>query len=99
MWPAAVGWLVAGALLLSTAWLALAVWELRRQARAQRIAREEAQAWADEYQRERDALAAECEHLQSQLGNLRELYTGEVRRALARSFWLIAANAEWKKRL
>lgn len=95
---AALGWLVAGCLTIITAWAYTDLRDLRTVARERQIRLEEAQAWADEYQRERDALAAECDRLHSQLATLRYLYTERTREALAANYWYIARNVAWRQR-
>lgn len=89
---AALGWLVAGCLIIMAAWTYTDLRDLRTIARQRQIRLEESAAWADEYQRERDALAAECERLHEQLATLRQLYTLRTREALAANYWHIADN-------
>lgn len=79
------------------AWQYTNLRNLRRLASERQIRMEEAQAWADEYERERDAMAAECDRLGEQCSTLRALYTRQVRESLTGNYWIIARNAEWRR--
>ena len=94
-----LGWLVAAVLLLVAAWQAVDLREAHWRRLRQQIAVEEAQAWAEEYQRESAALANECERLRDQLASLQELHVLRTRQALAANYRIIASNVEWKRRL
>lgn len=75
------------------------IWKLRSARDACQIRMEEAQAWADEYERERDALASECDRLREKLAALQGLYVRRTRESLAANFWIIASNGERKRPL
>ena len=72
---------------------------LRRQRDVSQIRMEEAQAWADEYERERDALAAECDRLREERATLQGMYVRRTRESLAANFWIIASNVEHRRRM
>ena len=74
-------------------------WDMERQrATALRIRAEEAEAWADEHQREADAANAELDQLRERHAVLLELYAQLVRHALAQNYIVIERNLEWKRR-
>lgn len=93
-----LGWLVAGGLGLVVAWLWVDLVEERRVAERQRIERETVSDWADEYQREATALAAELATLRQRHATLTELYGEAVRLLLAVNYVVIHRNVEWKRR-
>ena len=95
---ALLGWLVAGGLGLVAAWLWVDLAEARRVAECQRIERETVSDWADEYQREATAMAAELATLRERHATLTELYGEAVRRLLAVNYVVIHRNVEWKRR-
>ena len=67
---APLGWLLAVALLLVAAWLWLDLSEARQAAKRQQIRAEEADAWADEYERTATALAGELDRLRERHATL-----------------------------
>lgn len=85
-------------LALATAYAVLDAWQQRRNLRRLRIRAEEAEAWADEYQREAAALDAECVRLRNQVATLQMLYAERTRELLAVNFRIIATNVAWKRR-
>ncbi len=93
-----LGWLVAGGLGLVAWWLWVDLVEARRVAAKQRIRAEEADAWADEYERTATALAGELDRLRERHATLTELYGEAVRRLLAVNYVIINRNMEWKRR-
>ena len=93
-----LGWLVAVALLLVVAWLWLDLSEARQAAKRQQIRAEEADAWADDYERTATALAAELDGLRQRHATLTELYGEAVRRLLTVNYVVIYRNLEWKRR-
>ncbi len=93
-----LGWLVAGALGLVAAWLWVDLVEARRAATRQRIRAEEADAWADEYERTAAAFRAELDGLRERYATLTELHGEAVRRLLAVNYVVIYRNLEWKRR-
>lgn len=93
-----LGWLVAGGLLLVVAWLRVDSAEARQAAERQQIRAEEADAWADEYERTAAALRAELDGLRERHATLTELYGEAVRRLLAVNYVVIHRNVEWKRR-
>ena len=93
-----LGWLVAGGLLLVAAWLWVDLADARRVAAKQRIRAEEADAWADEYERTAAALRAELDGLRERHATLTELYGEAVRRLLAVNYVVIYRNLEWNRR-
>jgi cell division protein FtsB len=106
-----LGWLVAVCVGIVAAWAYADLRDLRTVARERQIRIEEAQAWADKYERERDALAAECDRLREERdalaaecdrlreerATLRGLYVRRTRESLAANFWIIARNAERRR--
>ena len=93
-----LGWLVAGGLGLVAAWLWVDLSKARRVAECQRIERETVSDWADEYQREATAMAAELATLRERHATLTELYGEAVRLLLAVNYVVIHRNVEWKRR-
>ncbi len=93
-----LGWLVAGGLLLVVAWLRVDLTAARQAAKRQQIRAEEADAWADEYERTATALAGELDGLRERHATLTELYGEAVRRLLAVNYVVIYRNLEWKRR-
>jgi septal ring factor EnvC (AmiA/AmiB activator) len=74
-------------------------WQQRRRVRQWQIAAEEAEAWADEYQRERDALARQAADLMGEVRQLRDaraamqdLVALRTRQLLALNYSFIAYN-------
>lgn len=85
-------------LALATAYAVLDAWQQRRNLRRLRIRAEEAEAWADEYQREAAVLAGELDRLRQRHATLTGLYGEAVRRLLAVGYVHIERNLEWKRR-
>ena len=77
---------------ITIALLAVKGGQLNQAHERQRIRAEEAEAWQDEYQRERDVLAGELARLQEQYRTLQALYTLRTREVLAANYRHIAAN-------
>ena len=93
------GWFFCAAAVVA---LIMVRWELRHERDERRqlqIRMEEAQAWADEYERERDALAAECDRLREERATLQGMYVRRTRESLAANFWIIASNVEHRRRM
>jgi hypothetical protein len=94
-----MGWLVAVCVAIVAAWAYTDLRDLRTVARELQIRVEEAQAWADEFERERDVLAAECDRLREERATLQGLYVRRTRESLAANFWIIASNVEHRRRM
>jgi hypothetical protein len=105
-----MGWLVAVCVGIVAAWAYADLRDLRTVARELQIRIEEAQSWADEFERERDVLAAECDRLReeraTECDRLREeratlqgLYVRRTRESLAANYWIIASNVEHRRRM
>jgi gas vesicle protein len=86
-------WIMAIALLA-----ALAYAEDRRSALArERIRREEADAWAEQFEREAQALAAERDRLRKQLATVQEMHAERTRQLLAQNYYIIHENIERRR--
>jgi hypothetical protein len=94
-----MGWLVAVCVAIVAAWAYADLQDLRTVARERQIRMEEAQSWADEYERERDALAAECDRLREERATLQGMYVRRTRESLAANFRIIAKNVEHRRRM
>lgn len=64
----------------------------------ERIRREEADAWAEDFEQQAAALAAECDRLRERLGVLQMLYAERTRDLLAQNYLIIATNVKGKRR-
>ena len=95
---ALIGWLVAGVAAIVAAWLWMCLEDERNRSARLRIRAEEADAWADEYQRDAAALAGELDRQRERHATLLGLYGEAVRRLLAYGFVHIDRNLEWKRR-
>jgi hypothetical protein len=93
-----VGWIAAGVLAIVAGWLWVDLVEARREAALQRIRAEEAEAWAEDYERTANALAGELDGLRERHVTLTELYGEAVRRLLAWNYVVIDRNLAWKRR-
>jgi hypothetical protein len=94
-----MGWLVAVCVGIVAAWAYADLRDLRTVARELQIRIEEAQSWADEFERERDVLAAECDRLREERATLQGLYVRRTRESLAANYWIIASNVEHRRRM
>ena len=92
------GWIAAGGLAIVAWWLWADLADAQRAAKRQQIRAEEADAWADEYERTATALAGELDRLRERHATLTELYGEAVRRLLAVNCVIINRNVEWKRR-
>lgn len=97
-WLTYGGWFAAGVLAIVAAWLWVDLVEARRAATRQQIRAEEADAWADEHQREAAVLAGDLDGLRERHATLTEVYGEAVRRLLAVNYIVIHRNLDWKRR-
>ena len=85
-------------LLLAALVAALAYAEDRRNELArERIRREEADAWAEQFEREAQALAAERDRLRKQLATVQEMHAERTRQLLAQNYYIIHENIERRR--
>jgi hypothetical protein len=78
---------------------ALAYAEDRRSALArERIRREEADAWAEQFERDAESMRTENARLSEQVTTLQMLYAERTRDLLAQNYMIIATNVAWKRR-
>lgn len=92
------GWLLAGGLAVATAWMWVLLEDERSTSARHRIRAEEADAWADEYQREAAQASGELDQLRERHAMLTQLYGEAVRHLLAHNYVIIDRNLDWKRR-
>ena len=86
-------------LLLAALVAALAYAEDRRNELArERIRREEADAWAEQFERDAENQRTENARLSEQVATLQMLYAERTRDLLAQNYMIIATNVAWKRR-
>ena len=64
----------------------------------ERIRREEADAWSDQFEAEATALSAENARLRRELAASQAQYTERTRQLLAQNYYIIHENIEYKRR-
>lgn len=93
-----VGWLLVAVLASAVIVLWSALEDERSRRAQQQIKAGEAEAWADEHERQADAANAELDQMRERHAVLSELYAQLVRHALAQNYIVIERNLEWKRR-